>query len=166
MNWMLGISESVSRPARIQKILSSNKCWEVYIHLEDRCTIGCPPGIEEVVLASGDEPLATGGKAQRQHAALVEMQLVLVGLVRVQDFHITVLHSYSQPLTGRTVTCSRETLLYQNIYYLIGHKKVHGKSHCYSKMTSNKLKTMLDYKTIELFQIKQSWTLKNSPSTK
>lgn len=126
------------------------------MHLEDRCTIGCPPGVEEVVLASGDEPLATGGKAQRQHAALVEMQLVLVGLVRVQDFHITVLHSYSQPLTGRTVTCSRETLLYQNIYYLIGHKKVHGKSHCYSIMTSNKLKTMLDYNTTKQYNFLKS----------
>ena len=43
------------------------------------------------------------GEAQGQHAALVEVQLVLVGLGDVEDLHVAVLHAHRQPLPRGTV---------------------------------------------------------------
>ena len=51
----------------------------------------------------------TGGKLEREHAALVQVQLVLVRLGDVQNFYITALHAHRQPLSCRTVT-QREDL--------------------------------------------------------
>lgn len=50
------------------------------------CWLSCQAG------ASG---LTTVGKLEGQHAALVQMQLVLVGLGVVQDLHIAALHAHS-----------------------------------------------------------------------
>ena len=47
---------------------------------EDGGAIGRAPGVEQVVLAGGDEPLATVGKLEGEDAALVEVELVLVRL--------------------------------------------------------------------------------------
>lgn len=49
------------------------------------------------------------GELEGQNAALVEVQLVLVGLGDVQDFHVAALHSHRQPLACRTVA-QREDL--------------------------------------------------------
>ncbi len=51
----------------------------------------------------------TIGELERKNAALVEVQLVLVRFGDVQDFHVTALHSHSQPLACRTVA-QREDL--------------------------------------------------------
>lgn len=44
---------------------------------------------------AGASGLTTVGKLEGQHAALVQMQLVLVGLGVVQDLHIAALHAHS-----------------------------------------------------------------------
>lgn len=48
--------------------------------------------------------LTTVGKLEGQHAALVQMQLVLVGLGVVQDLYIAALHAHGQPLSSGAVT--------------------------------------------------------------
>lgn len=53
------------------------------------------------------------GELEGQNAALVEVQLVLVGLGDVQDFHVAALHSHRQPLACRTVA-QREDLQERN----------------------------------------------------
>ena len=45
----------------------------------------------------------TVGELEGENAALVQVQLVLVRFGDVQDFHVTALHSHSQPLACRTV---------------------------------------------------------------
>lgn len=47
--------------------------------------------------------LTTISKFQGQHTALVEMQLVLVGLVHMENFHVAALHAHSQPLPSGAV---------------------------------------------------------------
>jgi len=47
--------------------------------------------------------LTTVGKLERENAALVKVQLVLVRLGVVEHFHIATFHANSQPLTRRTV---------------------------------------------------------------
>lgn len=47
-------------------------------HLEYTGTIWCSPCVKQVVFTSGNKPFATGGKPQRQHTALMQMQLILV----------------------------------------------------------------------------------------
>ena len=49
------------------------------------------------------------GEAKGEHAALVEVQLVLVRLGDVEDLHVAALHAHGQPLSGRTVA-QREDL--------------------------------------------------------
>lgn len=61
--------------------------------LEYAGTVRGPPGIQEVVLAGGDKPLATVGELEGQDTALVQMQLVLVRFTAVEDLHIATLHS-------------------------------------------------------------------------
>ena len=61
--------------------------------LENAGTIGSSPGVEEIVLASGDEPLAAVGKLEGENAALMQVQLVLVWLGVVQHLHVAALHA-------------------------------------------------------------------------
>ena len=51
----------------------------------------------------------TVGELEREHAALVQVQLVLVRLGDVQHFYIPALHAHRQPLSCRKVT-QREDL--------------------------------------------------------
>ena len=53
--------------------------------------------------------LTAVGKLEGEHAALVEVQLVLVRLGDVQDLHVAALHAHGQPLSGGTVA-QREDL--------------------------------------------------------
>ncbi|CAG9133215.1 unnamed protein product, partial [Plutella xylostella] len=62
-------------------------------NLEYASPVGGPPRVEQVVLAGGHEPLAAGREPQRQHARLVQVQLVAVRFARVQDFYVRVLHA-------------------------------------------------------------------------
>lgn len=55
------------------------------------------------VLGVPSAALTTISKLQGQHAALVEVQLVLVGLVHVEDLHVAALHTHGQPLPGGAV---------------------------------------------------------------
>ena len=68
--------------------------------LENAGTIGSSPGVEEIVLASGDKPLAAVGKLEGENAALMQVQLVLVWLGVVQHLHVAALHAAhtQQPL--------------------------------------------------------------------
>lgn len=61
--------------------------------LEYAGSVWSPPGIQEVVLASADEPLAAVGELEGEDTALVEVELVLVWLTAVEYLHITALHS-------------------------------------------------------------------------
>ena len=61
--------------------------------LEDGGSVRRPPGVKEVVLAGGHEPLAAVCILQGQDAALVQVELVLLGLGRVQHLHVGVLHA-------------------------------------------------------------------------
>lgn len=61
--------------------------------LEYAGSVWSPPGIQEVVLASADEPLAAVGELEGEDTALVEVELVLVRLTAVEYLHITALHS-------------------------------------------------------------------------
>lgn len=61
--------------------------------LEYAGSVWSPPGVQEVVFASADEPLATVGEFEGQDTALVEVELVLVRLAAVEHLHITALHS-------------------------------------------------------------------------
>jgi len=70
---------------------------------EDGGAIGRAPGVEQVVLAGGDEPLATVGKLEGEDTALVEVELVLVRLVAVEHLHVRVLHPHSQPVPSGTI---------------------------------------------------------------
>lgn len=67
-------------------------------YLEYAGTVRCSPCVKQVVFAGGNEPFAAGGKAQRQNAALVQMQLILVRFRCVQHLHMRVLHTHSQPV--------------------------------------------------------------------
>ena len=58
------------------------------VRLEDGGAIGRSPGVEQVVFAGGDEPLATVGKLEGEDAALMEVELVLVWFVAVEHFHV------------------------------------------------------------------------------
>ena len=61
--------------------------------LKDAGSVRRAPGIEQVVFAGASEPLATVGKLQWQHAALMQMKLILVGFGLVQHLHVTALHT-------------------------------------------------------------------------
>lgn len=43
--------------------------------------------------------LTTVGEFERQHTALMQMELILVWLGVVEHLHIAALHAHSQPLT-------------------------------------------------------------------
>lgn len=53
------------------------------------------------------------GKAKGQHAALVEVKLVFVGLGDVEHLHVAALHPHCQPLSCGTVA-QREDLEAEN----------------------------------------------------
>lgn len=57
----------------------------------------------------GPAPLTAVGKLEGEDAALVEVQLVLVGFCVVQHFHVAALHSHREPLARRAVS-QREDL--------------------------------------------------------
>lgn len=67
--------------------------------LEYAGSIRSPPGIQEVVLAGADKPLAAVGEFEGQDTALVEVELVLVRLTAVEHLHITALHSETKNVT-------------------------------------------------------------------
>lgn len=48
------------------------------------------------------------GELERQHAALVQVQLVLVRLGDVQHLHVAVLHPHGQPLSGWAVAQGKD----------------------------------------------------------
>jgi hypothetical protein len=43
-------------------------------------------------------------KLERQHTALVQIELIFVGLAVMQNLHVTTLHAHSQPIPTRTIT--------------------------------------------------------------
>lgn len=47
--------------------------------------------------------LTAMGELEREHAALVQMELVLVWLGDMEHLHITVLHPHCKPLSSRAV---------------------------------------------------------------
>ena len=51
------------------------------------------PCIEQVVLASGDEPLAGMGKLERKDTGVVKVELILLRPVDMDHFDIATLHS-------------------------------------------------------------------------
>ena len=57
------------------------------VYLEDGGSVRSSPGVQQVVFARRDEPLARGGELERQHARLVQVQLVLVRFQRVQHLN-------------------------------------------------------------------------------
>ena len=61
-------------------------------HLEYGGTIWCSPGVEEIVFASGDKPLASVSKLEREDTGVMEVELVLLLVVDVQHLYITTLH--------------------------------------------------------------------------
>lgn len=70
---------------------------------KDGGAVGRSPGVEKVVLARGDEPLAAVGELQGEYTALVEVELVFVRFGAVEYFHVGVLHSHGQPVSSRAV---------------------------------------------------------------
>ena len=80
-----------------------------FTHLENAGAVRSAPRVEEVVLARADEPLAAVRELERQHAAVVQVQLVLVGFGVVQHLDVAALHAHRQPLARRTVA-EREDL--------------------------------------------------------
>lgn len=73
-------------------------------HLEYRCAIGGAPGVQQVILARRDEPLASIGKPEWEDTGLVEVELVFIWLGDMQDLHIGTFHSHCQPFPSGTVT--------------------------------------------------------------
>lgn len=55
-------------------------------------------------MPGGASGLTTVGKLEGQHTALMQVQLVLVGLGVVQDLHVAALHAHGQPLPSGAVT--------------------------------------------------------------
>ncbi len=49
------------------------------------------------------------GILEREHTALVQIELILVGLARVQHLHVATLHAHAEPVAGGTVA-EREDL--------------------------------------------------------
>lgn len=50
-----------------------------------------------------EERLTAVGELERQHAALVQVQLVFVGFGVVENLHVAALHAHGQPLARGTV---------------------------------------------------------------
>ena len=67
--------------------------------LEDGGSVWRPPGVKEVVLASGDKPFARVGKFKAEDTTLVEVQLIFVWFVTVKHLHVGVLHPNSEPVS-------------------------------------------------------------------
>ena len=67
--------------------------------------------------------LTTVGKLERQHAALVQVELVLVGLGDMQHLHVAVFHPHSQPLSGRAVA-QRKDLEWKQVTMLVATEDV------------------------------------------
>lgn len=103
-------------------------------HLEDGGAVGCPPRIQQIVLAGADEPLAASGKLEREHATLVQVQLVLVRLVAVQHLDVRVLHADGQPLARRAVT-QREDLRREVVLLQLPTLPQVPRSHCVVQTT-------------------------------
>lgn len=59
------------------------------------CVLATPPSALQPCPARG--PTA-GGEFEGEHAALVKVQLVLLGLADVQNFHVAALHAHRQPV--------------------------------------------------------------------
>lgn len=68
---------------------------------------GCPHWLPCQAGASG---LTTVGKFEGQHAALMQVQLILVRLGVVQDLHIAALHAHGQPLPRGTVAQGKDLM--------------------------------------------------------
>ena len=63
-----------------------------FSYLEYAGSVRSTPRIQQVVLSRADEPLSTVGELEGENAAVVEVQLVLVGFGMVQHFHVAALH--------------------------------------------------------------------------
>jgi len=72
-------------------------------HLEYGSAVRCAPRIQQIVFARRNEPFTARRKAQRQHARLMQVQLILVWFESVQHFDVGVLHADGQPFAGRTI---------------------------------------------------------------
>lgn len=88
--------------------------------LEYACSVWSPPGIQEVVLASADEPLAAVGELEGEDTALVEVELVLVRLTAVEYLHITALHSKKKVINFNIFSLNLSNL---KLYYWIEMRK-------------------------------------------
>ena len=73
-------------------VVCSERVWCVD-HLEKSSSIRCDQGIDDVVLASGQEPLPAVGKLEGKHAGVMATNTVLLRFVDVEHLHQTVLHS-------------------------------------------------------------------------
>ena len=74
------------------------------VGLEDGGSVGSSPGVQQVVLSCRDEPLAAVSELERENTALVEVELVFVGLGRMENLNVGVLHSDRQPVPSRTIS--------------------------------------------------------------
>ena len=63
------------------------------MYLEEAAPVGRDQCVDEVVLASGEKPLAAVGKFEGEHTGLVAAKTVLLRLVNVEHLYQSVLHS-------------------------------------------------------------------------
>ena len=75
-------------------------CWSVQhvptcvcCYLEEASPIRCDQSVDDVVLAGGEEPLATVGKLEGKYTGVMATKAVLLRLVNVEHLHQAVLHS-------------------------------------------------------------------------
>ena len=74
--------------------------WGVLFRLENWGSIRGPPGIQQIVLASGDKPLATIGKLEWENTTFMEVKLVLIWLGAMKYFNVGTFHANSQPVSS------------------------------------------------------------------
>lgn len=95
----------------------ANKCWRNIIKGEEiiRAALNTP-GIQAGFTEAGSAGavllsfgLTAVGEFEREDAALVQVELVLVRLGVVQHLHVAALHAHGEPLAGGTVA-QREDL--------------------------------------------------------
>lgn len=64
-----------------------SKCVKLK-YLEYGRSVWRSPCVQQIILAGRDKPLAAGGKLKAEHAALVQMQLVLLRFGGMQDLDV------------------------------------------------------------------------------
>jgi len=83
----------VTLPHCVPRMRHTRRLVVVEAYLEYASTIRCSPSIEQIVLSSGNKPLSCVSKLEREHARVVEVQLVLLRAIDVENLNITALHS-------------------------------------------------------------------------